>query len=220
MRTIELKILCEGPTEQNFVTKVLAPHLKDFNAFCKTSSLAPGTQGGVVSFERLYAGIKNELGRSRAHQYVTTMIDLYKIGDFPEAAKRGAESGLERVRRIERAMAQEMGSGQFVPYIQLHEFEALVLVDVAEIPAQFPDGEADTGLVTLHKSIAGQRPEEIDDGKETAPSKRIIRAIPRYAHRKATAGPSIAGAIGLERLRAACPHFGDWLSRLEKLADT
>jgi hypothetical protein len=53
-----------------------------------------------------------------------------------------------------------------------------------------------------------QTPELIDDGNETAPSKRIAQAMPEFAGQKATAGPLVAGKIGLSHLRVSCPHFG------------
>ena len=43
---------------------------------------------------------------------------------------------------------------------------------------------------------------------------------PRYrsmSGRKASAGPIVAGKIGLPTLRSKCGHFGDWLDKLEHL---
>jgi hypothetical protein len=57
-------------------------------------------------------------------------------------------------------------------------------------------------------------PEEVDEGKDTAPSKRIITHVPEYEGRKASAGPLIAANIGLAHLRKRCPHFDAWLSGL------
>lgn len=59
--------------------------------------------------------------------------------------------------------------------------------------------------------------EQIDDGRETAPSKRIIEAIPQYAGRKATVGPDLVACIGLPRVREKCPHFDAWIRRLEAI---
>jgi hypothetical protein len=57
----------------------------------------------------------------------------------------------------------------------------------------------------------------VNDGDDTAPSKRIIGAIPQYGREKATAGPFVAGQIGLPKLREQCPHFSEWLGKLESL---
>jgi hypothetical protein len=57
-------------------------------------------------------------------------------------------------------------------------------------------------------------PELINDGENTAPSKRIIRLIPDY--QKVTAGYQIAEKIGLAILREKCRHFSEWLIQLER----
>ena len=42
--------------------------------------------------------------------------------------------------------------------------------------------------------------------------------FPDYDGAKSTAGPIIAGQIGLGVIRAKCPHFNAWLGRLEGLS--
>ncbi len=64
-----------------------------------------------------------------------------------------------------------------------------------------------------------QSPELIDDGEQTAPSKRIIDIFPDYGGAKSAAGPQIAEEIGLETVRRLCPHFHAWLTKLEQLQD-
>jgi len=213
-----LRILCEGPTEVNFVSQVLGPHLSGLSVFAKPEPLRKG-YFGIVSFDKLRRAVKADIGRSRAHEYVTTMIDLYGLGDYPGVEPRGGENARERVARIEREMAEELPSPRFLPYVQLHEFESLVLADVDRIPAEFPDGEADHAPEQLRASIGDIEPELVDDGHDSAPSKRIIAVVPAYAPLKAVAGPAIARAIGLPALRLCCPHFGEWLARLESLAE-
>lgn len=78
---------------------------------------------------------------------------------------------------------------------------------------------ADSGIAALGKIVDDvQSPEEINDGQHTAPSKRIIGQFPEYEDEKVMVGPQMAKAIGLEHIRSRCPHFGEWLRRLEKLA--
>lgn len=215
--SIELRVLCEGATEQGFVTQVLAPHLRAFDVFPRPEPLARG-RSGTVSFKVLYDAIKRDVGRSRDHQYVTTMIDLYGLSQYPGLEKELGESVLERVARIESGMSEALPNNRFIPYIQVHEFEALVFVDLDALPSQFPDGEADGSAARLRQQVGLTAPEEINDGNLTAPSKRLIREIPAYEHMKAIAGPAIAVKISLPNLRAACPHFNAWVTRLEQLA--
>ncbi|MEA5419667.1 DUF4276 family protein [Spirulina sp. CCNP1310] len=62
-----------------------------------------------------------------------------------------------------------------------------------------------------------QTPELINDGLQTAPSKRIIAQFPDYGKAKSTFGPQLAEKIGLQVIRSTCPHFNQWLSKLECL---
>ena len=62
---------------------------------------------------------------------------------------------------------------------------------------------------------AYRTPEEINEGAETHPAKRLLKLFPDY--HKATVGPILAERIGLEKMRAACPHFDGWISKLEAL---
>jgi hypothetical protein len=56
-------------------------------------------------------------------------------------------------------------------------------------------------------------PELVDEGPDTAPSKRITRHRPDYL--KTSDGPAILGNIGLSTIRIACPHFDTWLTAIE-----
>ena len=58
-------------------------------------------------------------------------------------------------------------------------------------------------------------PEEINEGRTTAPSKRILQAFPGY--QKTLHGPLAARELGLTSMRAACLHFNQWVSALEAL---
>lgn len=73
------------------------------------------------------------------------------------------------------------------------------------------------GLAALAAEVGALAPEAIDEGAATAPSKRIIKHIPNYERLKVRVGAPAAAAIGLVKLRAQCPHFSDWVTRLERL---
>ena len=216
--SIELRVLCEGATEQGFITQVLAPHLRQFRVFPSPEPLARGLSG-AVPFKTLYDAIKRDVGRSREHQYVTTMIDLYRLGQYPGVEKEPDETIVHRVARIESGMSGALPNERFIPYIQVHEFEALVFVDLDELPSQFPDGEAAGAAGRLRQEVGAMAPEDINDSELTAPSKRLIREVPAYRDLKAIVGPAITARIGLPRLRNACPHFDAWVTRLEGLAN-
>lgn len=212
--TVELKILCEGQTESNFVRSVLAPRLKDFGVQPKGIPLR-GRIYGVVAFDTLRKAVQNEVGRLKPHQYMTTMIDLYGLQNFPGDPPDPSDA-YQRVKSIEAAMATEFKNPQVIPYLQVQEFEALVFTDLQILEDQYPDGNVAKAVEQLRADVGDQAPELINDGPHTAPSKRLLRYLGEY--NKVLDGPAIAGKIGLERLRQACPHFGEWLTRLESLA--
>lgn len=146
----------------------------------------------------------------------TTMFDLYALPrNFPgyEAASQATDPR-QRVGDLESALRDDIDDWRFIPYIQLHEFEALLLADPQKLEVQFPG--SDDGIRRLVEMASHfKSPELIDDGRDTAPSKRIRDTIPEYSGQKASAGPLVAGHIGLTVLRSKCEHFGEWLNRLE-----
>lgn len=98
----------------------------------------------------------------------------------------------------------------------MHEYEAYLFVDVAQFGYFYEHADKP---IANRKAVADSHPspELIDDGSDTAPSKRIIDQFPDYADGKPTVGPQIADLIGLTAIRAKCPHFDCWIARLEGL---
>ncbi len=112
-------------------------------------------------------------------------------------------------------MKQDIGHRQFIPYIQLHEFEALILADPQKLDWEY--FEHHKAISNLVAAVAGKNPEEINDGPDSAPSKRIIAEILLYERQKATVGPVVVEKIGLVALRQKCRHFHEWIEKLELL---
>jgi hypothetical protein len=124
---------------------------------------------------------------------------------------------VKRAESIENAMAADVEDRRFIPYLQRHEFEALVLAGLGELQRLLDSEEDLAGLDELRSTLGTTPPEDVNDGKETAPSKRLQRHVQSY--QKRVHGPLVVGAVGLSGLRTACPRFGSWVSRLEQLAE-
>jgi hypothetical protein len=117
---------------------------------------------------------------------------------------------------LEEALAKDIHDSRFIPYIQLHEFEALLFSRIECLGTVYTSRHGE--IAELERLSADYKsPELIDDGENSAPSKRIGEKVPEYLRAKATVGPIVAGEIGLDVVRGKCPHFNDWLIRLEKL---
>ncbi len=220
-----VNILVEGQTEETFVRTVLAEPLGRRGVFVSARSIQTGHhrgvihRGGMTTFAKAERDIRRWLAEDRS-ALLTTMFDLYHLpGDFP---------GVDRIRRfrrpdrkvetVENALAATIGDRRFIPYIQLHEFEGLLFSDVTAIDLVLRPYVQRSKLDELQEIRASFRtPEEIDDGDKTAPSKRLLALYPAYD--KVALGSLIAGRIGLEIMRNECPHFANWLTKIEARAE-
>ncbi len=220
---MRLNLVVEGATEERFVKDVLSAHLGaraiDTRARMVATRRDRTHQGGGDTYKHLRRDLERWMREDRGSDVrFSTMFDLYGLPrDFPGAALAAlAGDPYEKVKCIETALADDLSDRRLIAYVQLHEFEALLLSDPRCFDEQFLDHDAIARLVALSGRFAS--PELIDDGPTTAPSKRIAAEIPEFGSRKASAGPIIAAKIGLQTMRARCRHFDDWLCRLEALA--
>jgi len=222
-----LVVLCEGETEMDFVGALLTEHLSQFGIRTRPILLGKKLKrdvatapGGVFKYGAVYRHITASLRQySSETSHVTTMLDLYAFPtDFPdyEDVVRNKVS-VTRAVALETAMRYQVNSPRFIPHIQLHEFEALVLSKREELKPEFEEPLATAGVAALDENIGALAPEEIDQTVEGAPSKRLSRFLPGY--RKREMGVSVTRRIGWEHLRTACPHFGSWLQSLEALGN-
>lgn len=116
-----------------------------------------------------------------------------------------------RVTHVERALLMAMDDKRFLPHLVLHEVEAWVLADCARLGEVMGDSETADGLHRIVLQEGG--PELVDDGVQTAPSKRIINAYPGY--RKTIDGPQVIADVGLDSITKSCPHADKWLTEVE-----
>lgn len=214
-------ILVEGQTEETFVRDILEPHLlpKGLSltpTLIVTKRLKAGGnfKGGIIRYEQAKGDLRRLLQDSNAVQ-VTTLFDFYGLpDDFPGMATRPVGTCYARVTHVERAFAADINHPRFLPFLALHEFEAFVFTDPARCASLFSDAPQLVTALQQHRASVNS-PEEINEGPQTAPSKRILQAYPGY--QKTLHGPLAVLEIGLPALRAACPHFNQWLTALEAL---
>jgi hypothetical protein len=215
-------ILCEGETEEQFVKAVLQPrfwahdkHLQPVILHTKRDRSGTKVKGGISSYEKIRRDLQNLLRDSRA-ECITTFLDYYGLPeDFPgkaEMAHRKFKTPYERVAHLEEKFAEDIDDRRFLPYIMLHEFEAVLFTDLAELEKVVgvsPDLQALGDLQPFSS------PEEINDGKDTHPSARLQKAYRGY--RKVLHGLQAVMRIGLERIREKCRHLREWIRKLEEL---
>lgn len=215
----------EGKSEQAFAQQVLSVHLGSRDVFLEAALVGkPGHKGGN-NWPIVRSDIINFIKMCRRRRvYVTTMFDYYAMpSDWPGREQARFLALANRAPSVEKAIAKDIGgafgtefeAARFIPYVQMHELEALILAEPIRLGQEFPDREHEAR--NLATSVEGLDPEAIDDGPTTSPSKRIIAEIPEYQGRKSSASANVLNLIGVDTLRTKCAHFAEWLGRLEQL---
>jgi hypothetical protein len=102
-----------------------------------------------------------------------------------------------------------------MPYVQMHEFEALLFSSPAKLAESLGDEKLSSIFQTIRKEFS--TPEEIDDNYDTCPSRRIEEVFQGF--KKTINGITAASRIGLEKMRQECPHFNEWITKLEDVGN-
>lgn len=210
-------LLVEGQTEEVFVNELLAPYYAQQGLYLIPiiASTSPGQKGGVVSYAKIKPQI-DRLCKQHANAHVTTLFDLYALPkDFPgksNPAYPNAGNGKCKAEFLEAELAKNIGHQNFIPNLLVHEFEALLFVQIDAFE-QWTDDD----LEPLRDVRNTTSPENINDSPLTAPSKRILSVMDDY--QKTVHGPLIALDIGLDAIRQECPHFAEWLQKIEALRE-
>ena len=228
-----LLVHVEGFTEERFVHEVLKPHLHH-HGYSRVGARLMGDarqrdkRGGIRGWPEAKRSIVGHLLED-PRAIAATMVDYYGLpkrasGAWPgrAAAERIPVPG--RAAHVEeaicRALKEELGGGfrtaRFAPCVTMHEFEALLFSDCEKFAGAIEHPELAPKFQAIVDAAGG--PEAIDDAPNGAPSKRIDALVPEY--RKSHLGALAALDIGLDKIRAACPHFHAWLTRLEELPAT
>lgn len=207
-------IICEGHTELVFVERCIKPHLALYNQDIRTTLLKKHERdrgGGSVSLPRLVQHIKMVYG---CFDYISTFVDLYGFQGAKMNSKQQLEFGI--VDTLTRQITN-FDKTKVIPYVQQYEFEALLFADVNQF-VWVLDGWNEAVRNKL-QAIRDRfdSPEDINNSKDTAPSKRIMQVFGEGIYSKDEFGPIIAEEIGLACIRHECPHFDQWISSLEAL---
>lgn len=178
-----LHVLCEGQTEEIIARDVIGPHFAGEDTWVtwsifttKRPAGGPAFKGGLSTWPRLERELRRLL-RDSSTTVLTTMFDYYAFPpDAPGMAGRPPGSPYERVRHVESALARAIGDARFLPNLVLHETEAWVLADCRRLGEVMVNPVPAAELERVVGLESG--PELVNDGADTAPSKRILNAYP------------------------------------------
>lgn len=207
-------IICEGPTEEVFCSNLLSQYLQN------SCRIEIRLLGGNCNWQRIRDMAEKAL-KQQKNALVTTFFDYYgvktkKFPNWKETVGINKANVRERIEILENGMIEEIDSNlryRFIPYVQLHEFEALLFNNIEVFDDMFEFEQYDRAeLLNVFNEFPD--PEMIDQGTETSPSHRLIKIIPAY--RKVIQGNAIAEKIGIEQIRQKNKHFNDWIEQLIK----
>ncbi|MBF0347423.1 MAG: DUF4276 family protein [Magnetococcales bacterium] len=217
----EVIVLVEGLTEHRFVKQLLAPYMADRCVYLTPIILdKPGEKGGDVKFARAINDIEKHL-KQRRDTWLTLLVDYYGIrSDWPgyndsksqtDHTRKAEIMNQATAEKVKQLFPEQNSAGRFIPYVSMHETEALYFSDPACLAEKL-------GVTQRHvDAILAEckEPEKINDHSTTAPSKRLEALSDRF--KKTSTGLVIATEIGISKMRFACPLFDAWLTKLESL---
>lgn len=212
----KILVLVEGQTEEQFIKKVIYDYLYQ-QGLClipviietKEVKSGPNYKGGINSYGKIKEDLQKLLGDTSA-AIITTMIDFYGLpNDFPSFNHTG--TCYQKVEAAESAFAAEVNNHKFIPYLQLHEFEGILFTSPKAISDTMDtSGKSKTIIQNIRDKF--NYPEEINEGPETHPCKRIQKLFPNY--NKPFHGTLISSRIGVQQFLDNCPHFKQWIELL------
>ncbi|ROQ65097.1 uncharacterized protein DUF4276 [Rathayibacter sp. PhB152] len=218
--TALIVILVEGQTEEAFVNQVLQPFIGTSVAYLQpivvhTARTADGTtfRGGGK-----WAHYEAQL-RRLLHQphwsLITTMIDFYGYpSDAPQCDCTSVHAQPGCATSRERAIARTFAyDSRFVPFLALHEFETLVIAAGAASGDVLGRSDVADTFRSLVAEVSDNA-ELINDGPATAPSKRVLLALPDYS--KVRDGVAVL-EDDLGPALAFTPRFREWVERLRRV---
>lgn len=208
-------ILCEGPTEEGFVNRVLSPYFQNLDIWVTPITITTSKntskkaiKGGVSKYELIKKEIQKLCGNP--NNIVTTMFDYYGMPkDTPGIDCTEADID-KRMQIIENTIESDINLSNCYFNLVVHEFEGLLFSN----PQVF---ENITNNITVAKLQAirdkAPSPEHINNSPETAPSKRIYNLIPDYS--KVRQGTILAQKIGIDKMISECKHFASWIDKIK-----
>ncbi len=113
-------------------------------------------------------------------------------------------------------MSEAVGEPRFLPHLVVHETEAWVLA-CPEVLSELVGAPKLAGRIRA-LTVSSGGPELVNDGPDTAPSKRLRSLVPGY--RKTVDGPDAIGLTGVDAVRRQCPHADAWFHAVDERLGT
>jgi len=217
-----IRVLVEGQTERAFIRDILKPYFDSRRI--DLHAVMFRRQGGIPPYVKSKDVIVRSL-KEDAALICTTMVDFYGMPtDWPGRDQANhCQNSAEKAGVVECSVLEDIAGSlgnsfnprRLIPYVQMHEFEALLFSSPKKLAESLGDKKLSSTFLIIRNKFS--TPEEINDHYDTCPSRRIEGAFRDF--RKTINGITAASRIGLETMRKECLHFNDWITKLENLGD-
>ena len=206
---INIGVVCEGQTETDFIKQLNKKCFNKLNISLKPVGINDEQKniGGNISIARIVDFLHKH---SNMYPMLTTFIDFYRLKN----------KGNKKVSELEEEIKKEFYKDNkyrnkiLIPYIQMHETEALWFSDINAIiqvkNANKKQKEDLSKIIEKYKN-----PEDINDSYETAPSKRLENIFCDYS--KVIDGKEISNKISINIFIEKCPRFSKWVNEISNL---
>lgn len=200
-------VYCEGQTEEKFVKHILAKRYNDDKL-----NLTAHCFNGVSKYRNISKDL-TKICKNDSSAIITTMIDYYGMPKDTPGIDCDETDIYRRIKKIEEAIRMDIAADNFLPFIMIHEFEAMLFSDIEA----FKEIGCSRAQIEALKDIGNKylNPEYINNGVNTAPSKRILKIYPSY--QKPIDGITVLNNIGIEKIKEECPHFCQWIDKILSL---
>ncbi len=196
-------VICEGESEEAFVNILLNNYVYENYRFFAVPLLLRGTS--------TYKHLVRETRRMayQKHNFiVTSMVDFYGLKEKPVLKQSFHD---KMALELEEHYFNDVGCQNFIPYISMHEYEAIYFSNPSVFSVYSP---GDVGKAQKILQKFGGNPEAINGGETTAPSKRIKKFEPRY--RKKSGAKELLKNLTIPDISNKCHHFSGWIQSLEE----
>jgi len=220
----QIYVLVEGYSEREFVTRILGPYFgKEGLQITPIPMRKSGGGMGISNLEHFKNHVEPLL-YYKDIPVITTFIDLFR---FPIQSSEQTEKNLlkkhsinpdieARIKGFESVLTAIVQKTKvypgFIPYIQKHEFEALLFCDATVFNMEHE------GIVASIRAVLNQipNPEEINTTESGHPAKRLesIFATHKKKYVKGADAVAYAEMIGIDTMLAKCPRFCAWVEKL------
>lgn len=202
-----LYFIIEGYTEEKFIKFALIPYLKyktNNELYYNYLNL-----NGKIKLTQLRNCIKNSIAQ---YDYVTTFIDLagsrtIKFDNYEQVMNQNIPSS-EKACLLEQQLTDSISLSQnkFIAHIQPYEFEALCFADLDGLARTDP--KIAKHIFKIKQESKGYLNAESINNREL-PATRLVK----YGYVKQST--TFANYCNIDKIRKGCPHFSNWLLRLE-----